>query len=103
MENAPVTVIWKTPGTVLEFGRDAPMSERLTRSFGAKEEMKRLNEFDYVVVNHANHQDQAVEPARMVERQQIADAVSHQASADHADIQATHVVSSAMAPSEGVR
>jgi guanylate kinase len=27
----------------------------------AREEMKRLNEFDYVVVNHANHQDQAVD------------------------------------------
>jgi guanylate kinase len=26
----------------------------------AREEMKRVNEFDYVVVNHANHQDEAV-------------------------------------------
>jgi guanylate kinase len=26
----------------------------------AREEMKRVNEFDYIVVNHANHQDEAV-------------------------------------------
>src|SRR5262249_16582927 len=31
------------PGTVAELGRVAPISERLTRSVGAKEEMKRLN------------------------------------------------------------
>jgi guanylate kinase len=61
-----VVTIFLAPESETELERR--LAERKTESLEnlkiriatAREEMKRINEFDYVVVNRANHQDQAV-------------------------------------------
>jgi guanylate kinase len=62
-----VVTIFLAPESEMELERR--LAERKTETLEnlkiriatAREEMKRIHEFDYVVVNHANHQDQAVD------------------------------------------